>query len=69
LGGTPVSVDLSGVITDTIASFSTPLWLRSFTSGGVFYDIPLNIYVCGFETITASSTPVISINYKNGMGI
>jgi hypothetical protein len=68
LGGTPVSFDSTNVITDTIAPFDTPLWLRTFTSGGAFFDIPLNIYVCGFETIIASATPVISIAYNNGIG-
>jgi hypothetical protein len=70
LGGSPVSIYSTNVITDTTAPFNTPLWLRIFTSGGAFYDIQLNIYVCGFEVITASS-PITSISatYQENTGI
>jgi hypothetical protein len=68
LGGSSVSFDATNIIIDTSASFNTPIWLRTFTSGGSFYDIPLNIFVCGFETIIVSAPPVISITYNNGIG-
>jgi hypothetical protein len=64
LGGSPITADASNVITDTTNSFNTPLWLRVSTIGGAYYDIPINIYVCGFETINASSTPsALAITY------
>jgi hypothetical protein len=56
LGGSPISVDSANIVTQTSSKFNNPLWLRTFTSGGAFYDIPLNIYICGFEIITASSS-------------
>jgi hypothetical protein len=51
LGGSPISIDSSNVMTDTTAAFNTAVWLRAFTSGGVYYDIPMDIKVCGFEEI------------------
>jgi hypothetical protein len=44
-------------MTQTSTAFNTPLWLRTFTSGGAFYDIPLNIYICGFETVIFTTAP------------
>ena len=57
LGGTQITLDASmnNIITETTNAFNTPLWIRATTLGGVSYDIPLNIFVCGFETISASS--------------
>jgi hypothetical protein len=70
LGGSPISVDSTNIVTQTSSKFNTPLWLRTFTSGGAFYDIPLNIYICGFETIIASSTITsISETYQENTGI
>jgi hypothetical protein len=70
LGGSPVSFDATNIIIDTSASFNTPLWLRTFTSGGSFYDIALNIFVCGFETISASSAPPgLTATYARGIGL
>jgi hypothetical protein len=72
LGGSPISVDSpnTNILSQTTSTFNTPLWLRTFTSGGAFYDIPLNIYICGFETISASSliTP-ISATYQENTGV
>jgi hypothetical protein len=69
LGGTPISVGSTNLITDTSSPFSTPLWLRTYTIGGVYYDIPLNIYICGFETIITSSTQLaLGTTYQKGIG-
>jgi hypothetical protein len=70
LGGSPITVDSTNILTQTLSPFNTPLWLRTFTSGGAFYDIPLKIYICGFEKIIASS-PISSIfaTYQKNTGI
>jgi hypothetical protein len=65
LGGSTISVDSTNIVTQTSTAFNTPLWLRASTSGGAFYDIPLNIYICGFETVTYSTAPApIQITYQ-----
>jgi hypothetical protein len=62
-------VDSTYIITQTSSPFSIPLWLRTFTIGGVNYDIPLNIYICGFETIITSSNPsALGATYQKGIG-
>jgi hypothetical protein len=45
------------ITTDTSAAFNTPLFIRALTIGGASYYIPLDIFVCGFEKIVASTTP------------
>jgi hypothetical protein len=61
LGGTPINHDATNIYTDTINSFNTPIWLRTYTSGGNFYDFPLEIYVFGFETILVPGATPASI--------
>jgi hypothetical protein len=58
LGGSSVTVDATNIITDTTIGFNTPLWLRSYTSSGAYYDIPLTIKVCGFQTIIGAATDI-----------
>jgi hypothetical protein len=53
LGGSPISADNINIIIDTSVAFNSQSWLRSYTGGGAFYDIPLSIYICGFEEIIA----------------
>jgi hypothetical protein len=58
------------ITTDTSAAFNTPLFIRALTVGGASYYVPLNIFVCGLETIVASTTPTGFIKvYANGIGI
>jgi hypothetical protein len=44
------------------------LWLRTYSSGGNYYDIQLNIIICGFETILGAPTP-IELVYQLNSGI
>jgi hypothetical protein len=58
------------ITTDTSAAFNTSLFIRALTVGGASYYIPLNIFVCGFETIVASTIPIPIVKvYENGIGI
>ena len=67
MGGSSVTVDATNIITDTSVGFNTPLWLRSYTSSGAYYDIPLTIIVCGFQTIIGAATD-INLKYSANTG-
>ena len=54
--GSQFTSNTLAIDTDTSSSFYSPMYLRAYTIGGITFDVPVSIIVCGGETIQSSGS-------------